>query len=66
MERKAGKPEKSVQPGSSTEVGRSAGRIDREIQTKIGQQLRAMYDDVVKEGVPERFAELLRRLEKRE
>jgi Anti-sigma factor NepR len=39
--------------------------LGREIQNKIGQQLRAMYDDVVNQGVPERFIDLLNRLEKR-
>jgi len=39
------------------------GRLSRDIQRKIGQQLRAMYTDVVNEGVPDRFAELLRRLD---
>lgn len=34
-----------------------------EIQQKIGQQLRAMYSDVVNEGVPGRFAELLQQLD---
>jgi hypothetical protein len=38
--------------------------LNREIQSKIGQQLRAMYDDVVQEGVPDRFADLLKRLDK--
>ncbi|EJW13135.1 hypothetical protein A33M_0627 [Rhodovulum sp. PH10] len=37
--------------------------MNREIQTKIGQQLRALYDDVVDQGVPDRFVELLRNLE---
>jgi len=37
--------------------------LNREIQVKIGQQLRAMYDDVVQEGVPDRFADLLRRID---
>jgi|GraSoiStandDraft_16_1057320.scaffolds.fasta_scaffold1162654_1 hypothetical protein len=44
----------------------SAGpSIDRDIQGKIGQQLRAMYDDVVNQGVPDRFVDLLNRLERR-
>ena len=41
----------------------SSGRLGRDVQNKIGQQLRAMYDDVVKEGVPDRFSDLLSRLE---
>jgi hypothetical protein len=35
----------------------------RDIQSRIGQQLREMYDDVVKQGVPDRFADLLRQLD---
>jgi hypothetical protein len=37
--------------------------LNAEIQSRIGHQLRAMYDDVVRQGVPERFAELIRRLD---
>lgn len=43
---------------------KSGARLGREVQTKIGQQLRAMYDDVVKQGVPDRFSELLQQLDK--
>ena len=39
------------------------GRLGRDVQSKIGQQLRAMYDDVVSEGVPDRFTEMLQRLD---
>lgn len=38
--------------------------LNREIQTKIGQQLRAIYDDVVDQGVPDRFVDLLRNLDR--
>ena len=38
-------------------------KIARDIQSRIGQQLREMYDDVVKQGVPDRFSELLRQLD---
>ena len=38
-------------------------RLGRDVQSKIGQQLRAMYDDVVSQGVPDRFIELLGRLD---
>ncbi len=37
--------------------------LNREIQAKIGQQLRAVYNNVVDQGVPDRFADLLRRLD---
>ena len=39
------------------------GRLGRDVQSKIGQQLRAMYDNVVNEGVPDRFNEMLRQLD---
>ena len=39
------------------------GGLNAEIQSRIGHQLRAMYDDVVRQGVPERFAELIRKLD---
>ena len=39
------------------------GGLNAEIQSRIGHQLRAMYDDVVRQGVPERFVELIRKLD---
>jgi hypothetical protein len=39
------------------------GGLNAEIQSRIGHQLRAMYDDVVRQGVPDRFAELIRQLD---
>ena len=45
-------------------VDKPAAGLVRTIQSRIGQQLRAMYDDVVKEGVPDRFADLLKKLDK--
>ncbi|MEJ0096984.1 MAG: NepR family anti-sigma factor [Bauldia sp.] len=53
----------------STKAPRSGGakpsaRLDREIQARIGDQLRAMHDSIVKEGVPDRFVELLAKLDK--
>jgi len=41
---------------------RSEARLGREVQARIGQQLRAIYDDVVNQGVPPHLAELVRRL----
>ncbi len=40
-----------------------APRLGRDIQVRIGDKLRAMYDNVVDEGVPERFATLLRQFD---
>lgn len=42
---------------------RAGPALSRDIQAKIGQQLRAVYDDIVDQGVPDRFVELLRSLD---
>jgi hypothetical protein len=42
---------------------RNPARLDRSIQNEIGRNLRAMYNDVVEQGVPDRFADLLAQLE---
>ena len=49
----------ATQPGAP----RKQGGLNAEIQSRIGHQLRAMYDDVVRQGVPDRFAELIRKLD---
>jgi hypothetical protein len=41
------------------------GRLGRDVQTKLGKTLQAYFDDVVKEGVPDRFKMLLQQLEER-
>lgn len=46
--------------------GRPQPRLGHDIQAKIGRQLRAIYDDVVNQGIPDRFAELLNRLDERD
>ncbi len=38
-------------------------KLGRDVQARLGQQLRAMYDDVVNQGVPDRFTDLLNRLD---
>jgi hypothetical protein len=48
---------------SKTAAPGKQGSLNAEIQSRIGHQLRAMYDDVVRQGVPERFAELIRKLD---
>jgi hypothetical protein len=37
--------------------------LNRETQVKIGKQLEITYNEVVSQGVPDRFVELIRRLE---
>ena len=62
------KDRKSAGPRSPTLERPAAGnkkpQLSPEIQGKIGQQLRKIYDDMVNQGVPDRFVELLSRLDK--
>ena len=48
---------------SRTAAPGKQGALNAEIQSRIGHQLRAMYDDVVRQGVPDRFAELIKKLD---
>jgi hypothetical protein len=47
----------------SSKAAPGKGGLNTEIQARIGHQLRAMYEDVVRQGVPDRFAELIRKLD---
>jgi hypothetical protein len=59
------KPAASRLPDSSPEPAATAEpSLGGEIRGRIGRQLREMYDDVLAQGVPDRFVELLNRLEK--
>ena len=60
-ERKPISPEGSMMVQSTS--GKSGTSLNREIQSKIGQILRASYNDIVDQGVPDRFSDLLRRLD---
>ncbi len=42
------------------------GRLGSDVQDVIGKQLRAMYDDMVNQAVPDRFTELLQKLDSRD
>ena len=57
---------RSAMQSTNPKTGEAETVLGRDIQTKIGQQLRAMYDDVVGQGVPDRFTELLRRLDEQD
>jgi hypothetical protein len=41
------------------------GTLSPELQAHIGRQLRSLYDEVLKEPVPEHLRELLAELEKK-
>jgi len=54
-------PPAGNQPANSNPV-RPTG-LTTEIQARIGHQLRAMYEEVVRQGVPDKFAALIRELD---
>jgi hypothetical protein len=37
----------------------TVGKLAAEMRAAIGRELRLMYADIIAEGVPERFAEIL-------
>lgn len=39
------------------------GNLDADTRAAIGRELRVRYAEIIAEGVPERFAEILRRLD---
>jgi hypothetical protein len=39
------------------------GRLGRDVQNKLGQQLRTAFDEIVSEGVPDRFTAILQKLD---
>ena len=47
----------------SKKVNAKPAKLGRDVQARLGQQLRAMYDDVVSQGVPDRFNDLINRLD---
>jgi hypothetical protein len=57
------KPVKSGSKMHLTDVTPKHAALSRQIQDRIGQQLRAMYNDVVAQGIPDRFTELLKKLD---
>lgn len=61
MNGKSRKTDTSMQRGHITVLKPGPRAVDKQVQVKIGHQLRAMYDEVVRQGVPERFAGLLQR-----
>ena len=50
-------PSEGVRPGLEVRPGTT------DVQAYIGRQLRAVYDDVVKQPIPDRFLALMKQLE---
>ncbi len=44
-------------------VRKAGGRLSREDQRRLGDILQRAYDDVVRQGVPDRFKDLLNELD---
>lgn len=57
------KPMENAQTNRGKKSDGKPAKLSREVQARLGQQLRAMYDDVVNQGVPDRFTELLNRID---
>lgn len=63
LERVAEKPENQDPMATpAANPHKPEARLGREVQARIGQQLRSMYNDVVSQGVPQHLADLVRRL----
>ncbi len=43
----------------------SSNRMKPQVQEHIGRQLRAVYDDVLKQPLPDRFRELMEKLDQK-
>ena len=58
------KPKAKMQKGECSSVGKTGKRgLSPSLQAHIGRQLRAMFDGVAHEPVPDRFLQLLKDLE---
>ena len=56
--------EPPTQQAAAPTLVQSFASVGSDIQAQIGDQLRALHDDIVRQGVPERFVDLLARLDK--
>jgi hypothetical protein len=56
-------PHKPTRAKGTRVVGDNVVSLGRDIQVKIGQHLRTMYDEVVKQGVPDHLTSLLQQLD---
>ena len=56
-------PDEMTATSASSAPGTASRKVDKGVQTAIGTRLRAYYDEVAKESIPDRFVELLKQLE---
>jgi Anti-sigma factor NepR len=62
-EHKPSGSDKPMETARAKKPNTKPAKLSRDVQSRLGQQLRAMYDEVVSQGVPDRFTELLNRLD---
>jgi hypothetical protein len=60
---KALRPEATMH--TDAHARKAGGRLSREDQRRLGDILQRVYDDVIHQGVPDRFKDLLTELEQR-
>ena len=53
-------------PSKDEAAGRGVGRLDPRVRTHIGRKIKAVYDEVLQEPVPDRFLTLLDELARKE
>jgi hypothetical protein len=58
-------PKPSASMHTVNQTRKYRGRLGRDVQAKLGKTLQAYFDDVVKEGVPDRFKDLLKQFDER-
>jgi hypothetical protein len=56
------RPVESAPTNRAQKADGKPAKLSREVQARLGQQLRAMYDDIVSQGVPDRFVDLVNRI----
>ena len=59
----SGLPDSAAVPVEASDSGDAVRPGVTDVQAYIGRQLRAVYDDVVKQPIPDRFLALMKQLE---
>lgn len=54
---------RDVRDANGREAAAEDPKLDRAIQARIGDQLRAMYSELLEQPVPDRFRDLLEKLD---
>lgn len=59
------KQKRAVDKAKTARSWGPAPRLGPEVQGKLGEQLRELHEEIIQQGVPPRFVELLARLDAR-